>query len=104
MVFITEFFIQYIIMFLGEFLLAKNAREFPYSALSSPISSLSIEVDWRKANLATAVKDQGSCGSCWAFASTAVVESHVAKATGLLFELSVEQVRLNFIFIVCWKT
>lgn len=40
----------------------------------------------------SAVKDQGYCGSCWAFASTEVIESHVAIATNKLFDLSPEQV------------
>ena len=34
---------------------------------------------------------QGHCGSCWAFASTAVLESHVAVRTGMLQELSPQQ-------------
>lgn len=42
----------------------------------------------------SAVKDQGYCGSCWAFASTAVIESHVAIQTGKLFDLSVQQIAM----------
>jgi cathepsin L len=67
-------------------------KSFPFSQLSTPVEDLPPQVDWRRAGVATAVKDQGQCGSCWAFASTEVVESAVALATGLLFDLSVEQV------------
>lgn len=59
-----------------------------------PVSELPREVDWRKKALTSAVKDQGYCGSCWAFASTAVIESHVAINTGLLFDLSVQQIAM----------
>jgi len=53
---------------------------------------LPTSVDWRNTpNVVSAVKDQGHCGSCWAFASTATVESHVALATGKLFDFSVER-------------
>mmetsp|Transcript_79429 Transcript_79429/g.199597 ORF Transcript_79429/g.199597 Transcript_79429/m.199597 type:complete len:429 (+) Transcript_79429:105-1391(+) len=50
--------------------------------------------DWRTArpNVVTAVKNQGGCGSCWAFASTAVMESVIAIDTGVLFDLSPQQV------------
>jgi len=46
------------------------------------------EVDWRDAGVVTAAKDQGGCGSCWAFSGTESIESHLAIATGELLELS----------------
>jgi len=44
--------------------------------------------DWREKNVATKVKNQGGCGSCWAFGSTEVLESHYAIATGKLLVLA----------------
>jgi len=51
-------------------------------------------VDWREhlPTVVTAVKDQGQCGSCWAFASTEVVETHIALTTGVLMEMAPQQV------------
>lgn len=60
-------------------------------SLQDPIDSLPSQVDWSKAGVTTPVKNQGMCGSCWAFASTAVLESHLALQTGTLMELSVQQ-------------
>jgi cathepsin L len=56
------------------------------------LNSLPKNVDWRTRGVVTAVKSQGSCGSCWAFASTAVIESHVAINTNKLYDLSPQQI------------
>eukprot|EP00929_Paragymnodinium_shiwhaense_P002714 TRINITY_DN102_c0_g2_i1.p1 TRINITY_DN102_c0_g2~~TRINITY_DN102_c0_g2_i1.p1 ORF type:complete len:358 (+),score=68.82 TRINITY_DN102_c0_g2_i1:105-1178(+) len=45
-------------------------------------------VDWRTKGVVTPVKNQGGCGSCWAFASTETMESHLAIATGTLVVLA----------------
>jgi cathepsin L len=55
------------------------------------VSELPEAVDWRMRGVTTPVKNQGGCGSCWAFASTAVLESHIALQTNVLLELSEQE-------------
>jgi cathepsin L len=57
-----------------------------------PISELPKAVDWRAHGVTTPVKSQGGCGSCWSFAATTVLESHIALQTGVLFDLSPQEI------------
>lgn len=53
-------------------------------------SSSSSSIDWRSNGIVNPVRDQGQCGSCWAFSTTSNAESVWAISSGKLYDLSEE--------------
>ncbi|GLU13816.1 hypothetical protein SLE2022_304260 [Rubroshorea leprosula] len=66
--------------------LEKKNMERKVESCSAPSS-----LDWRNYGIVTGVKDQGECGSCWAFSSTGAMEGINALVTGDLISLSEQE-------------
>ena len=85
---------EYRSMYLGTRLdanrrLAKGKRSLRYMPRAG--EELPDSVDWRDSGAVVDVKDQGSCGSCWAFSTIAAVEGINQIVTGDLISLSEQE-------------
>jgi C1A family cysteine protease len=51
-------------------------------------------INWRQTEAVTAIKNQGQCGSCWAFSATEAIESQLVLTSGgkLSIDLSPQQI------------
>jgi cathepsin L len=61
------------------------------ATMYKPVGAHPAAIDWRTKNAVVPPKDQGQCGSCWAFSAVGGIEGAHAIATGNLVSLSESQ-------------
>jgi len=78
-------FIQYVI----KNPIIQSAQQTSSSIYNTTV--LPSSIDWRNEGAVSSVKDQGQCGSCWAFSTTGALEGIYAIQTGKLVSFSEQQ-------------
>jgi cathepsin F len=70
----------------------KGRSQHARSNVATPrMSDLPSDFDWRSQGAVNPIKDQGQCGSCWAFATVANIEGAAFVSTGQLLSLSEQE-------------
>ena len=62
------------------------------SLIEFETTNLKATIDWRTKGWVTPVKDQGRCGSCYAFSAVGALEGQFKNLTGNITNLSIQQV------------
>ncbi|CAN4109127.1 unnamed protein product [Withania somnifera] len=80
-----------------EFRAARNGLKIPVcepritSFKYENVTAVPTTMDWRTKGAVTPIKDQGQCGSCWAFSAIAATEGITKLSTGKLISLSEQE-------------
>lgn len=69
----------------AEIVARSTPAEVKVSAVTIPTT-----LDWRTPCAITPIKNQGSCGDCWAFSSTAYIESKIYMMANRTYNLAEE--------------
>lgn len=67
------------------------------TAVAPQAPAISLMFDWRALGGCTPIKNQGSCGSCWAFAAMGAVESMYLIRSGVEMDLSEQWLACNLL-------
>ncbi|KAF5472980.1 hypothetical protein F2P56_009632 [Juglans regia] len=71
---------------------SSNLRSFPMTPFRyENVTAVPSSIDWRAKGAVTAIKDQKTCGCCWAFSAVAATEGITQITTGNLISLSEQE-------------
>jgi len=73
----------------GGLIVENKTNDLPHVDI---VADAPTSLDWREKGVVNPVKDQGQCGSCWAFSTVGSVESRWALKSGNLLNLSEQEI------------